>query len=144
MSPIIEHEEQLAELVRGIHTVAVVGIKDGVKDPDAPAYSIPKLLAETGHDVIGVNPRVPEALGRATLPSLAELPAGVDALDVFRRIDALPELAEQVLALPAGRRPRIVWLQSGIRHDAVAERLSAAGITVVQDRCLGVYSRRYR
>lgn len=144
MSPIVEREELLAELVRGIHTVAVVGIKDGVKDPDAPAYSIPKLLADTGHTVIGVNPKVPKALGQATLASLAQLPAGVDALDVFRRSEVLPELADQVLALPAERRPRIVWLQSGIRHDAAAERLSAAGITVVQDRCLGVYSRRYR
>jgi predicted CoA-binding protein len=75
---------------------------------------------------------------------VSALPAGVDVLDVFRRSDAIPELADQLLALPAERRPRTVWLQSGIRHDESAERLAAAGMKVVQDRCLGVYARRYR
>lgn len=50
---------------------------------------------------------------------------------------------EEFLALPADRRPRVVWLQSGIRHDEAAARLTAAGIDVVQDACLGIYGSRY-
>jgi len=122
--------------------VAVVGIKDADR-PLEPAYTIPAMLAASGRTVIGVNPVVRSALGRPTLPGVEALPAGVDVLDVFRRSDAIPALADALLALPAERRPRAVWLQSGIRHDAAAARLAAAGMEVVQDRCLGVYLRRY-
>lgn len=140
---LVEREEDLAEIVRGMHTVAVVGIKDASR-PDEPAHSIPALLADMGKVVTGINPRVPEALGRPTLASVADLPGAVDVLDVFRRSDAIPELASQLLALPAERRPRVVWLQTGIRHDEAAAALAAAGMRVVQDRCLGVYARRFR
>ena len=139
---LLEREEDLAQVVRAMHVIAVVGIKDG-RDPDAPAYSIPNMLATDGHRIVGVNPTIPAALGTPTLASVAELPEGVDVLDVFRRIDALPALAAELVALAPAQRPKVVWLQSGIRHDAVAAQLVAAGFDVVQDHCLGVYWRRY-
>ena len=138
---IVEDETTLTAIARDMRTVAVVGIKDD-RDPDAPAFSIPRLLAESGVHVIGVNPMVKQAFGAPTLASLAELRVAPDVVDVFRRSDAIPEIAEQLLALPVGLRPAVVWLQSGIRHDASAARLAAAGYRVVQDRCLGVYRRR--
>jgi len=139
---IVEREEDLAEIVRGMRTVAVVGIK-GEDRPLEPAYTIPAMLAAQGREVIGINPTIASALGRPTLPGVESLAAAVDVLNVFRRAEAIPALADQLLALPAERRPRTVWLQSGIRHDAAAERLAQAGMRVVQDRCLGVYARRY-
>ena len=143
MNPlIVENEDALAAIVRAMRTVAVVGIKDESR-PDAPAYSIPALLAAQGREVIGINPTLASALGKPTLDSVAALTRAVDVLDVFRRSDAIPELADQILALPAERRPRVVWLQTGIRHDEAAGRLAAAGMQVVQDRCLGVYAKRY-
>jgi predicted CoA-binding protein len=39
-------------------------------------------------------------------------------------------------------RPKVVWFQLGIRNDAVAAALEAAGITVVQDRCTLAEHRR--
>jgi predicted CoA-binding protein len=140
---LVEDEAALTAIAHGMKSVAVVGIKDG-RDPDAPAYEIPKLFADAGVRVIGVNPKVKTALGQPTLGSLAELREAPDVVDVFRRPEAIPELAEELLALPADRMPGVVWLQSGIRHDAAAARLVAAGYRVVQDRCLGVYSRRTR
>ena len=77
-----------------------------------------------------------------TLASLAELREAPDIVNVFRRSDAIPEVADQLLALPKSLRPRVVWLQSGTRHDESAARLVAAGFRVVQDSCLGVYLRR--
>lgn len=140
---VIEDETTLAEIVRSMRTVAVFGIKDGSR-PEEPAYDIPRMLQQLGRDVIGINPTISEALGRPTLREVGELTVAVDVLDVFRRIAMIPELADQLLALPPERRPRTVWLQSGIRHDASAERLAAAGMRVVQDHCLGVYAMRYR
>ena len=140
---VVSDEDSLVAIARDMRTVAVVGIKDD-SDPDAPAFTIPSLIRDSGVRVIGVNPRVPEALGEPTLRSIAELPAGVDVLDVFRRADAIPGIADELLALPPERRPAVVWLQTGIRHDEAAARLAAGGYRVVQDRCLGVYSRRAR
>ncbi len=139
----VSDEDSLVAIARNMRTVAVVGIKDD-SDPDAPAYTIPSLIRDSGVRVIGVNPRTPEALGQRTLSSIAELPSGVDVVDVFRRSDAIPELADALLALPPQRRPAVVWLQTGIRHDEAATRLAAGGYRVVQDRCLGVYVRRAR
>lgn len=137
----ITEEAGLQRIARTMQRVAVLGIKDD-RDPDAPAHAIPAMLAEAGIEVTGVNPTIPSVLGKPTLGSLAELPPGIDVLDVYRRIDAIPAIAEELLALPDAQRPTVVWLQTGIRHDEAAARLVAAGFQVVQDRCLGVYARR--
>ena len=138
---LVEDEAGKIAIARDLHTVAVLGIK-GDDPPDVPAHDVPELLASTGVRIIGVNPKLREALGSPTLASLAELPAGVDVLDVFRRSDAIPAHVDELLALPPERRPGVVWLQTGVRHDAAAARLVADGYRVVQDSCLGVYRRR--
>lgn len=138
-----ESEDKLAAIVRGMRTVAVVGMKDERRANEA-AYAIPRMLSERGCQVIPINPTIRAALGVPALRSVTELAQRVDVLNVFRRPDAIPELAEAILSMPAERRPAVVWLQSGIRHAAAAQRLSEAGIIVVQDRCLGVYAARYR
>lgn len=139
---IVVSEEDLAVVVRAMQVIAVVGMK-GEDRADEPAFAIPQMVAARGRRVIPVNPRLERALGQPAFPDLAAVPEQFDLVDVFRRSEAIPELADQILALPAERRPRVVWLQSGIRHDEAAERLAAAGIDVVQDRCLGVYASRY-
>lgn len=139
---IVESEEQIAAIVRAMQVVAVVGMK-GEDRADEPAFAIPQMVAARGRRVIPVNPRLERALGEKAYADLAAVPEAFDLVDVFRRSDAIPELAEQILALSVDRRPRVVWLQSGIRHDDAAARLAAAGIDIVQDRCLGVYASRY-
>ena len=136
-------EEDVAPRVRAMRTIAVLGIKDA-RDPDAPAFSVPEELQRLGKQIVGINPRIAEALGAPTIASLAELPAAVDILDVFRRSDALPGITDELLALAPEKRPRLIWFQSGIRHEESAQRLAAAGFDVVQDRCLAVYAHRYR
>jgi uncharacterized protein len=140
---IVDSEKELAEIVRSMRTVAVVGMKDEQR-ADEPAYAIPRMLQERGCTVIPVNPTIAQALGTPALRSVTELTRRVDVLDVFRRADAIPALAEEILSMPAELRPGVVWLQTGIRHDEAATRLADAGLTVVQDRCLGVYAARHR
>jgi predicted CoA-binding protein len=140
---IVDDEASLAAIVRSFQTMAVVGMKDE-RTPRLPAFEIPRTVQARGVRVFPVNPFIQSALGEPAVPSLAALGRRVDLVDVFRRVSAIPDLAEQILALPASLRPEVVWLQTGIRHDEAARRLSDAGITVVQDRCLGVYVSRYR
>ncbi|MEL6947386.1 MAG: CoA-binding protein, partial [Pseudomonadota bacterium] len=65
--------------------------------------------------------------------SLADLPGPVDMVDIFRRADALPGIVTDIMRMP--ELPKTVWLQLGIRDDAIAAALEMAGITVIQDRC---------
>jgi predicted CoA-binding protein len=140
---LIEREEDLARIVRDARTVAVVGMKDGT-DADAPAFTIPKALKARGLRIIPVNPMIQQSLGLTAYKDLASVPEAFDLVDVFRRSEKVGELADEILALPPARRPRVVWLQTGIRNDVAAARLAEAGIQVVQDHCLKVYSERYR
>jgi predicted CoA-binding protein len=140
---VIESETELAEIVRNAKVVAVIGMRDA-SVPDLPAHEIPKLIQSLGVRVIPVNPKLTEALGEKAYPNLAALPERPDIIDVFRRSEAIGEIADEVLALPPERRAPVFWMQTGIKNDEAAARLAAAGIKVVQDRCLGVYSRRYR
>jgi predicted CoA-binding protein len=140
---ILTAEEDLAAAVRAIRSVAVIGMK-GELEPDAEAFRIPKALQERGIRIIPVNPKLREALGERAYGSIGEVPDPFDAVDVFRRSSAIVEVADAILGLASGRRPRLVWLQLGIRHDEAAARLAAAGIDVVQDRCLMVETAKYR
>ncbi|HSM13349.1 MAG TPA: CoA-binding protein [Thermoanaerobaculia bacterium] len=139
---IVEDEKELAEIVRAMKVVAVIGMK-GEEQGDEPAHEIPKLIQSKGRRVIPVNPKLTSTLGERAYARIDEVPEHADLVDVFRRPSAIPGHAEEILALPAERRPRVVWLQSGIHHGGAARRLNEAGIDVVQDRCLGVYASRY-
>jgi predicted CoA-binding protein len=140
---LIDSEDDLARLVRNARTVAVVGMKDG-SDADAPAFTIPKALKARGLRIIPVNPMIASSLGLTAYKDLASVPEAFDVVDVFRRSEHIAELADEILALPPARRPRVVWLQTGIRNDIAAAKLAEAGIQVVQDHCMKVYSERYR
>lgn len=136
-------EDEMAGIVRAARNVAVVGMKDETR-ADEPAHAIPRLCRDLGMQIIPVNPTIESALGLPAYDRLADVPVPFDLVDVFRRSERIPGIAEEILALPKDRRPAVVWLQSGIRHDAAAARLEEAGIRVVQDACLGVYAKRYR
>jgi hypothetical protein len=140
---LIDQEEDLARIVRGARTIAVVGMKDG-SDADAPAFTIPKALKARGLRVIPVNPMIQTSLGLTAYKDLASVPEAFDVVDIFRRSEHVAAIADEILALPQSRRPRVVWMQTGVRNDVAAAKLAEAGIQVVQDHCLGVYSAKYR
>ncbi len=124
-----------------LRRVAVLGIKTAAQI-DQPAYYVPAYLVAEGVEVVPVPVYYPEAteiLGRPVVRDL-KLAGPVDAVVVFRRGGDVAVHADDLLAL----HPGAVWLQLGIRNDAVAARLVAAGIDVVQDRCLMVEHRRAR
>jgi len=122
--------DRLRQILESSPTVAVLGIHDDVA---RAAYYVPEYLDENGYRIRGVNPKL---VGRALFghPVVARLPEvgePIDMVDVFRRSDWLPAHVDDLIAC----RPRVVWMQLGVRNDAVARALEAAGIEVVQDRC---------
>ncbi len=141
---ISEDEARVAELVRSARRVAVLGIKTEAQRGQ-PAFYVPETLHRGGVEIIPVPvyyPDVTEILGRRVYRTVADVPGAIDIVDVFRKSSDVAAHVDDLLA----KRPRAVWLQSGIRDDASAERLAAAGILVVQERCLMVdwqhYARR--
>ncbi|WP_437630376.1 CoA-binding protein [Sorangium sp. So ce854] len=138
----ISHDEaRVAELVRSARRVAVLGIKTEAQ-ADQPAFYVPSYLKSAGVEVIPVPvyyPDVNTILGQPVYRRVADVPGPIDIVDVFRRGQDVAAHLDDLLAA----RPRAVWMQSGIRNDAVAERLIEAGVLVVQDRCLMVDHRRF-
>ncbi len=133
----IESDDALRTLLREVRRIAVLGIKAGERDD---AFRVPAYLQRHGYRILPVSPKLARVLDEPCVPRLAELGETPELVDVFRAPQHLEAHADEILALEP--HPRAVWLQLGIRHDAVAHRLEDAGIEVVQDRCLMVEHRR--
>lgn len=131
-----EGDERLLELLRTARRVAVLGIKTEAARGQ-PAFYVPEALQQMGLEIVPVPVYYPDAteiLGQKVYRRLAEVPGELDIVDVFRRSgDVAGHLSDLV-----AKKPKAVWLQSGIRDDRTAEALARAGIQVVQDRCLMV------
>lgn len=130
---IVESDAGIAALLEGVHRVAVLGIKPSWSGQ--PAYYVPEYAQRAGLEVIPVPVYYPEmtsVLGQPVYRRLADIPGPIDLVNVFRRSEDVPPHVDDMLAAS----PRAVWMQSGIRNDGAAARLLAAGIDVVQDRCL--------
>ncbi|MGZ6030101.1 MAG: CoA-binding protein [Myxococcaceae bacterium] len=137
----LETEEAVRDLVKRIRRVAVLGIKTQ-EQSDQPAFYVPEYLRSVGLEVVPVPvyyPEVKEILGSQVYRRLVDIPGELDLVDVFRKPKDLEAHMDDILA----KKPKAVWFQAGIRNDALADRLAAAGIDVVQDRCLMVDHRRY-
>ena len=137
---IVTEGTEVARIAAQAKRVAVLGIKTEAQ-ANQPAYYVPEYLQEAGVEVIPVPVYYPDAkqiLGQPVYRRVQDVPGEVDILDVFRRPDDLPPHLDDILA----KRPKAVWLQSGIRHPGFAQQLVEAGIDVIQDRCLMVEHRR--
>jgi hypothetical protein len=134
--------DDIARIVRECQRIAVLGIKTEAQR-DQPAFYVPEYMATVGYDIVPVPvyyPEVTEIMGRRVYRTVASVAPPVDMVNVFRRPHHIPPHVDDILAA----RPRVVWLQLGIRNDEAAEAWARAGIQVVQDRCLLVEHRRLR
>jgi predicted CoA-binding protein len=129
----------LRAILRDTRTVAVLGASDNPARPSNEVFGY--LLRHSDFELYPVNPNVAVVDGVKAYPSLADLPVVPDMVDVFRRQQDLPAVLGEVLAL--NPLPKYLWLQQGLRHEQVAERACAAGLTVVMDRCLKVDYARF-
>lgn len=136
----INDDAGLRELLGRVRRIAVLGIKTETQRGQ-PAIDVPRYMERAGYDIVPVPvyyPEVERILGRPVFRRLADIPGEVDLVNVFRRSKDLAPHLDDLLA----KRPKAVWLQLGIRDDAFAAALLAAGIDVVQDRCILVDHQR--
>ena len=138
--PILTSDETIRSVLETARTVAVLGAHP---EPRKAAHYVPLYLHEHGYRIVPVNPRYTDRtlFGETPRDSLTDLDERIDVVDVFRRSEHLPAHAEEILAMRF--RPKVVWLQQGIRHDEVARELAEAGIDVVQDACMLALHKRF-
>lgn len=123
-------------LLQEARSVALVGVS---ANPLRASNFVATYLVKTQFRVYAVNPMYDEVLGQRCYPSLAALPETPDIVDAFRREEELPAVVDEAIAVGAGA----VWFQLGLRHDAAAAKAVAAGLQVVQDRCLKIEHARF-
>jgi uncharacterized protein len=130
---VIETEREITALLNSARRIAVLGIKPPWKDK--PAYYVPEYAQRAGFEIIPVPvyyPDVTSILGQPVYRRLVDVPGPIDIVNVFRRSEDIPPHVDDMIAV----HPRAVWMQLGIRNDAAAATLTAAGIDVVMNRCL--------
>lgn len=111
--------------------IAALGFSD---KPARASHFVSIYLAHAGYRVIGINPLLAQRydLPLSVVESLSDVPPPIDVLLVFRATDDLPELAEAA----ARRGAKVLWLQETVSHPEAVARGRAAGLTVVEGRCL--------
>ncbi len=127
----INDPAEIESALRSAKTIAVVGCSP---DPSRPSHAIARYLIGAGYRVIPVNPSEAELLGQTCYPSLDAIPPDValDIVDVFRRAEHVPEIAEAARR----RRAGFFWMQEGVVHREVAAALVSEGVPVAMDRCI--------
>lgn len=125
-------DDDLRDILAGVKTIAVVGASP---DWARPSAFVMKFLQDKGYRVIPVNPRAAGSAinGERCYASLAEVPVPIDMVDIFRASAAAEGVVGEALALP--QRPKVIWMQLGVRNDAAAAKAEAGGMRVVMDRC---------
>jgi len=123
-------DPELKRLLTEATTIAMVGASS---NPEKTSYGIMQKLQKAGYRVIPVNPRETEILGERSYPSLIDVPERIDIVDVFRRPEDAPSIADEAVTIGA----RALWLQTGIVSEDAAARAQAGGLIVVMDKCIG-------
>jgi uncharacterized protein len=116
--------------------IGMVGLSS---NPFRPSHFAAVYLLSEGYDVVPVNPREKQVLGRTSYASLSEIPGGVEVVDIFREPAAVPAIVEEAIAVGA----KVIWMQLGVIHEEAAERARKAGLEVVMDRCMKIEHARF-
>jgi uncharacterized protein len=125
----IAGKDEIGELLAKTKTIAVVGLSS---DPMRPSFGVSQYMQRKGYRIIPVNPNEGAVLGEKAYRTLSEVPEKIDMVDVFRRPEFVPDIADEAIRL----KVPFLWLQEGVIHPAAAKRAREAGMIVVMDRCI--------
>jgi predicted CoA-binding protein/uncharacterized glyoxalase superfamily protein PhnB len=125
-------DNYISGILNSVRTIAMVGASP---NDVRPSFFVLKYLLQKGFEVFPINPGHDdkEILGRKVYARLADIPVAIDMVEIFRASDAVPDIVDQALALKP--RPKVIWMQLGIRNDKAAAKAEAAGLKVVMNRC---------
>jgi predicted CoA-binding protein len=122
-------ESAIAELLASSKTIAVVGLSS---KPFRPSFGVSQYLQSAGYRIIPVNPNESLILGEKSYARLEDIPEKIDIVDIFRRSELVPEVADAAIRIGA----RAIWMQEGVENEPAAARARSAGLFVVMDLCI--------
>jgi predicted CoA-binding protein len=125
-----------AEILSEARTIALVGASP---NPNRPSHQVMRYLLGVGYRVIPVRPLVPEVLNVPCVPSLSEIDEPIDVVDVFRRAEFCPQVAEDAVAVSAGA----LWLQLGIVSSEARSIAETGGLDYVENECTAIVHRAH-
>lgn len=131
----VPSDDELRRVLIHAKTIAMVGASN---NPQKPSHRIFKQLLNAGYHMIPVNPNEAEVLGQPAVKQLSDIKEPVDIVDVFRKSEDAPPIAEDAVKLGA----KALWLQLGIASEEAALRALKGGLTVVMDTCIGATHHR--
>jgi uncharacterized protein len=127
----VDDISKLRRILRDCRTLAVVGLSANWY---RPSFFAAKYMQEHGYRVIPVNPMYDSVLGEKCYASLRDIPEPVDLVDCFRKGSEIPALAEEAIAIGA----HVLWMQLGVENPAARRLAEAAGLEVVENRCVKI------
>ena len=122
-------DPELRAILGEAKTIAVVGLSS---DPERPSNRVARYLQRAGYRIIPVNPNETDVLGEKAYASLMDVPGQIDAVDVFRRPEETPQVAEQAVKKGA----KVLWLQTDIVNDEARRIAEEGGLDVVMGVCM--------
>jgi len=129
LAPAMPSDQELRSILGEAKTIAVVGLSS---KPHRDSHEVAEYLQHKGYRIIPVNPNETEVLGEKAYPSLLDVPEKVDVVDVFRRAEYTPEIAEQAVKVGA----RLLWLQDGIVNEDAWRIAQDGRVDVVMGVCI--------
>jgi predicted CoA-binding protein len=121
--------DSVDEILEKYKTLAVVGLSS---QSTRPSFDVASYMQSHGYRIIPVNPNEVSVLGEKAYASLDDVPEPVEVVVIFRRSEYVPEVVEAAIR----KQAKVIWMQEGVTHEVAAQRARAAGLTVVQDRCI--------
>jgi len=124
-------ERTIEQILKESKTIAVVGLS---ANPGRDSHQVASYLKRNGYIIYPVNPNYEQVLGSRCYTNLSDIPDAVDLVDIFRRPEHIPQIAEEAVKIGA----KVIWMQLGIRSEEAAETARRAGLQVIMDRCIKV------
>ena len=121
--------DPILDILEKYKTIAVVGLSS---KPSRPSYGVTAYLKAQGYRIIPVNPNEASVLGEKAYATLDKVPNPFEVVVIFRRSEFVLEVVEAAMRQHA----KVVWMQEGVVNEEAAARARAAGLFVVQDRCI--------
>lgn len=128
---IITDDKTIHNILKASRNIAVVGLSP---KPHRDSFMVAQYMREQGYRIIPVRPKTKEILGEIVYSDLIHIPDSIDIVNVFRAPDKIMPVAEEAIKV----KPKVFWMQLGIKDNDAARLLADAGVMVVMNRCLKI------